>query len=390
MPNKAYDWKMTIDGIGLCERAKLHVGSITYEESLTEAAELQFTISHSDSFRFDNSHISPHKGYKFADLGLGCKVQFWLGFVHDLRLLFTGEVIEIRPEFTQDDASHLSIRCHDLSYRLKRVPHPRVFTNATRLSIVNEIAEYHGLTPVVEPSGPLSDFQLQDDQAVVQKDETDWQIIEEIAKSGNYNVFVKHEYLVVADDEYLAGSDWHSKVDKDHPHRNLTFIYNASRQDLEAEGTRPLVSFRPGIGSDHQRKKIDIIGWVNYGGEGEKTGKAQLPTGKDRVYTDIKVRTEKVETLRILGETVHTQSQARALAQAEMERRARQLVRGDAVLANGEPGMRVGQKHSIQLNDMRPFGKMFSGGYVLEAVRHEIDREGACKTAFDIRRDGYT
>ncbi len=395
MPNRAYDWKMTIDGAGLCDRAKLHVGSITYEESLTEAAELEFTISHSDSFRFDNTHISPNKGYKFADLGLGCKVQFWLGFVHDLRLLFTGEVIEMKPEFTDgDDASHLSIRCHDLSYRLKR-ERIREYTNPSYLSIAREIAEDHGLTLIAKPEWPLADYKLKDDQDVQQTDQTDWQVLQELAKAHAYSLLVRNEYLVMADDDYLAGTEWYSLLDKDHPLPDLTMTYNVDRPELEAPGARPLISFRPGIETAGQRKKVEVINWTGYGDIGETTGKAQLEEGRDEVYTDIRVRTERIETIRIYGVKLmasdsSANAQARQMAQAEMERRARQLVRGEGVLGNGEPGMRAGQRHTIRVNDMRPFGAKYSGRYVIEAVRHELNSEGACATSFDVRRDGLT
>ena len=198
----------------------------------------------------------------------------------------------------------------------------------------------------------------------------------------------------MADDDYLAGAEYHAKMDKDHPHKQLTLIFNATRKDLDAIDTRPLATFRPQVGSAEQREKVEIIGWTPSGSSGETKARTALDGGKDQVYTDIKVRTQTTETVRIHGvrlpSNVEAQWQARALVEAELDRRARNLVRGDAVLATGEPYLRVGQRHIVQVNDLRPFGAKFSGEYTITAVRHEIDEQGVCRTEFDVRRPEVT
>jgi len=244
----------------------------------------------------------------------------------------------------------------------------------------------HSLQSIMEPPASLSGHEQKDDQSVVQKDETDWEVLEKLSRVGKYSLLVRHDYVVIADDNYLAGPEFHAKLDPNHPHKQLTLLYNAQREAMKAVNVRPLRKFAPGVGSERQRKKVDIIGWVNSGDDGEKSAKARLATKSGQIYTDIKIRSEAVETIRIQGETVHTQAQARALVDAEMERRARTLVRGDGALANGEPYLRAGQKHVIQLNDLKPFGKMFTGEYVIESVRHAINQDGVCETSFDVRR----
>jgi len=171
----------------------------------------------------------------------------------------------------------------------------------------------------------------------------------------------------------------------------LRLVYYPTTDDLGDENTAILQTFDPEVGSDDQRVSVEVVSWDSINKKGERFGKASLSQldHKDEGYTEITVKSQAIETLSI-RKAVSTKPAATREARQELARRAARLVKGEGVLANGNPFIRMGQTHEIVLRDLGPIGKQFSGEYLITAVRHEIDEEGMCRTSFDVRRDGLT
>jgi phage protein D len=368
---------LRIGEVTLSDRQLQHLTEVSYEESLVDMAELTFSLQASESAPLTELIIK-----------VGTEVELSLGWGTDLQHVFVGDVTKLSPEFSLDDPAQLNVVCHDRSYKLRRIPPPQVYKESNHKSIATQVVKRHKMTLAVHPPDKLAGFQLEDDQAVVQIDETDWQTLDGIAKMGAYNLLVHGDTVLMVDDVKLSSPQIHEYLRPGSEPLAYTFIYRPTPDDLTEPNTKALRSFTPELGVDGQRSTVEVKSWASAGAKGETYGKGKLkdiPT-KGIAYTEIVVKTETVEVLRITGEAVRTTAQAKYLARSEMEKRAARLVKGEVELSIGNANLRVGMKVHLVVRDLEPFGSIFTGDYIIEAVSHELDSEGAFLTAFDVRR----
>ena len=383
MPDKAYDFDLTIDGIPLSDIGKAHLALAEYEENLEETSQFEFTVVPSEQYSL-----------KEINIALRSSVIFKLGQWNELVQLFSGDITQIIPEFPANAPSRLRVICSDLSYRFKRVPVNNIWTGVTLKSIATELCTKHGLKLELHPEKLLRDFKLQDDESVKQIDQTDWEILDILSKRGNYDLFVNGRTVFMVDDNFLSSNEFSNMICPDYALPRIKMVYRPTQDDLSDADAVVLQGFSPEVGTHGQRSSVEVREWVSVGEKGEKFGTADLahePSSGEN-YTEIVVQSETIETLRIYGEAAKTSVHAKSLAQAELRRRAARLVEGAGTLANGFPLLRMGQKQTIQVNDiyMSPWGEKFTGEYIISAVRHVIDSQGMCTSSFDIRRDGLS
>lgn len=377
MPINASYLALRIGKMTLSDRQLQHLTDVSYEESLVDMAELTFAL-----------HASESAPLTDLDIKVGTEVELSLGWGSELQHVFVGDITKLTPEFSLDEPAKLNVVCHDRSYKLRRIPAPQVYKDASHKSIATQVVKRHKLTLAVHPPDKLTSFQLEDDQAVVQIDETDWQALAGIAKKGAYNLLVHGDTVLMVDDANLLTPKIHKYLRPGSEPLAHTFIYRPTQEDLEGPNAAPLRSFAPELGIDGQRSTVEVKSWVSAGAKGEIYGKGKLkniPT-KGTDYTEIVVITETIEVLRITGEAVRTTAQAKYLARSEMERRAARLVKGEVELAHGNANLRAGMKVRLVVRDLQPFGDIFTGDYIIEAVSHELDSDGTFLTAFDVRR----
>jgi len=362
---------------------KTHIGNMELQESLDETAKFEFSITESEVIQLDPSLYR-----------LGTPVMLYLGYVDDLSLVFHGEIAKVAPDYPQEaSVPRLRITCHDLSYKLKRQPGAYIFKSPeypNQYRIVTYLINKYGLDANINPDTPLKDFKQGDDQSVNQEDETDWEMLDGIAKRLNYRLFVRETTVYMVSDNYLKSEQVAFK---------RKMIYRPTPEQLrQAQDNIVLLSFRPEVGSDGQRERVEVLSWHVKRAKPDKYSKAELSEtttekGGD-IYTEIKVRTEVVETLRMFGVAIgsgpENEGQARALAEAEIQRRADNLVRGYDAVILGNPLVRPGQEHWLQLNALGRFGQQYSGNYFLTSVRHELTTDEGYLTYFDCRRSGLT
>lgn len=382
MPDSAMEVSLCIGGHELTPAQLNYVGSISYEEALTEMGTLEFSLSSGENLDLSDFPWQ-----------LGTEVELQIGWAHgDLVSLFVGRIQTVTPSFSTDESAMLNVICYDRGYGLRRVPPPKVYKEITHKKLVEDICRRHGLKVIIDPVDKLSNYKLEGDQAVTQVDETDFQILDAIAKRGNFNLLVHDDSLYIVNDEYMATEAFHRAVRPGSSARKFRFVHRGTDADLEQPNTWPLVTFDPEMGSEGQRTQVEVKSWAAVGEDGTKYGKGKLegtPT-KGQKYTEIVVKTETIETYRITGEAARDAGQAKYIAINEMERRARRFVKGEVVPAIGTPHLHIGMTVDILIRDLEPFGTMFSGEYVIETCRHEIDSEGVYTTSFDVRRDGIT
>ena len=378
MPDSALQVSLTIGSHELTQSELNNIGELSYEESLSEMAQLEFSLKESESL--DLTQFS---------LAIGEKVELKLGWAEgELVSVFEGKIQKPAPSFISEDPGKVTITAYDLGYGLRRIPPPAIFTDVTHKGLVEEICRKHELTPKIEPVANLKNYKA---EQVTQKDETDFQILATIAEDGNLNLLVHGNSLFMVDDDYMATPEFHDAVRPGSSARKFRFVHSPTDEDLAAPNTWPLQSFEPELGSEGQRTQVEVKIWDAISTEGRRFGKGKLQPSKTGAgYTEVIVKTETIETYRITGKVAKTEAEARYLAINEMDRRAKELVKGEVVLVTGTPHLHVGMPVNIVTRGLEPFGSMFTGEYIIEAVRHEIDSVGAYSTTFDVRRDGVT
>jgi len=369
MPDKAPDFGIICNGVEITDLVKSHLGSLVYDESLEATAKLEFGIRESEAFSLDPE-----------DFKLGTSVELYMGYTDGVSKIFEGEIGKVSPEFPLEDPSVLKVIAYDQSYKLKRVSPPKIYKGPDLKAIAEEISKKHGLKIVVDPPGPLSDFSLEDDQSIEQIDETDWEILDRLAQVGNYKLFVKFDTLYLVQKKYLVSNQ----------SEKFRLIYRPTEEELQDFYARPLLEFFPEIASDQQRLKVEVISWAAIDSRGKKYGKMSLSEAetKGEAYTEVKVKTEVIETMRIVGKAARTTGQAKMIAQGELQRRADGLIKGMAVIM-GNPLVQMGQEHELVLRDLGKFSDQYSGDFFLTGVRHQLDLKGYL-TFFDVRRTGLT
>lgn len=367
MPNASSDYKIIFNNAEFPESIKPFITNIEHEESFEETAKVTIEIADHENF------LSPDVFL------LDTPMELYLGYGTELENVFGGDLIKITPAFPDNETAKLNIIFYDKSYILKKVPKPRVYTNPNLLSIAKEIAKDNQLEIIVDPENILKDFKFEKDQSITQTDETDWQLLNKLAEPGNYKIFVRNKTIYIVDDNYLL------KEQED----KFTFIYNPS-DEIDHDTNFPCLDFVPSVGSEGQRVQVEVISWASVDADGKKYGKSKLDQANiDGLgYSRIRVKTKNYETLTVTGEIAKTDAQAKALATAEIQRRADNLITADATVP-GNSKLHCGQKHSFKLNSLGLFGQKFSGDYIITEVKNNlVDEEKGFVTALKLRKSG--
>ncbi len=378
MPDSALQVSLKIGDHILTTAELNNIGELSYEESLTEMAALEFSLMASESFDFTG-----------LSLVVGEKMELKIGWTEgELVSVFEGNIQTLIPSFVSDDPGQVMVTSYDRGYGLRRIPEPKIFTEVTHKGLVDEICRTHELTPLINPVEKLKTYKV---EQVTQQDETDFEILATVAKDGNLNLLVHGDTVFLVDDKYMATPEFHDAVRPGSTARKFRFVHQPTDEDLSADNTWPLILFEPELGSEGQRTQVEVKTWSSISDSGRHFGKGKIKPSQTGVgYTEVIVKTEVIETVRILGKTAENDAQARYLAINEMDRRAKELVKGEVVPAIGSPHLHLGMKVDIVTRGLQPFGTMFTGEYIIKAVRNEIDSDGSYTTLFDVRRDGVT
>lgn len=387
MSNKAPNFDILIGGVSITDAVRTNLLNINLTESIKNTAKFEFTMGDFEGFDLDPETLK-----------LGNPIKLYLGYGTNIHFVFAGEITKVTPNFSNKDSSTLKVTALDKSYLFKREPFPKIFEGSiypNLKAVAKSIVENRGLNFVLSPVQNLLDFTLEDDQDVNQKSDTDWQVLKKLASIKNYKLFVRDNTVFMLDTPSLIGRQ---KV-------RLVLEHRPDDIDVRAGAVIPLKSFTPSIGAAKQKEKVRLISWKATGGKKaeENLGEISLvedlldlvvgiadeiPAEGNSVYTDIKFRTNTIETIRVIGQ-VKTKEQAKAIVEAELERRAEDLVTGSGII-QGEPLLQFGQRHTFKVNDLSGIARQYSGEYHVTEVAHKIDTDQGYNTHFKVRRTGLT
>lgn len=253
---------------------------------------------------------------------------------HD-ELLFSGEVTAIEHIYEPANGRELRVRGYDLLHRLRKRQPVRAHVEQTLADLVTELVSDLNLHVDAADAGPLR-------QRVVQFRQSDFEIISEVAeRCGLYFT--------------LRGNTLHI----------LTLEGIGDEVTLNLGST--LLEARIEVNGDTACRTVSTTGWDPLRVEQHEGKAEQARSGRDinaQVAPDeIGGTGERV----IIDETITDDSQADAIAQAELDRRsAREVVlRG---VAEGNPSLRPGTP--VQIENV---ASSISGRYVITSVDHTFD-----------------
>lgn len=377
MPDRMPDFRILVGGKPL-DIDPRHLNQLIVDESLEMTAKCEFSIQHSHAFVLRPEWVMP-----------GMRVEIQMGYVGDLVKVFAGDIATLEPEFPQDGNPSIKITAYDLSYKLKRNKRTEVFTPANLSdlvrTLVNDSKMAYGLQLCVSPGEILSNYALTSGQSLTCDNKADWEILNDIAAIGDYNIFVKFGigtadpsrfYLYIVDDNYLLHQQ----------NFRLRMIYSPGQDDLQAAGETVLLKFNPKFQTAGKKGAVETGGWGD--DVAEVYGKAGLSDIGQENLMQIWEGVEKIIARRSTAENKPANSyQAKIATAADLRRTLKNLVTGDAVMA-GNPRVQMGQEHEIVLNALGDFGRQYSGKYMLKRVVHSISPDEGFKTTFDVRRGG--
>ena len=365
-------FKIEINGRDLADTAPVAFSSIKrvmFEQAFFRTSRVE--ISFRDSENFD---LAPELTKLHSRLNLR------MGYHGRLCEMFEGSLAGIEPSCEQGEPPTLVLKAYDYSHKLKVEPPNRIYKDNNLDNVVRKIIASHkdpALKAEIERDSKLKAILPETDQRVVQVSMTDWEVLAKAARLVNYKLFVEFDTVYLVSSDYLRKSS------------GIRYIYNARKPDIEADKTAPILSFYPRLGFEDQRKTVEVVGWDAYKAKGIRYSKAELEQiEKDsdlEGYTEISViASEKL----VVNEVAKTDKQARDMAEAELRRRAEQLVRGDLTII-GDPEIELGEMLALKINAFGRIGRQFSGEHQVAGIRNIITSTGYI-TEIDINRQGLT
>lgn len=302
--------------------------------------------------RLNNIAPDPAEGnpYAFEDDGtlrLGSTIEIYGGDLSAPQEIFRGIITGLEGEFPEDGPPELVVLAEDRLQQARMERRTKTYDDTTLKKLVEEIAGRLGLTPVVtEFTDNIGTW--------VQLNESDLAFLR--------RVLVRH-----CGDLQVVGEELHVSPRGD-----------VQRGTPELELYSQLRRARVVADLAHQVSEVTVSGWDAIQGEpisatstGADLGPGSGQTGATLLESALARRPHHISHL-----TVQNKDEATSLANAEFDRRARQLVTIEAT-AEGNPGLRVGTNVKLM-----GIGPRFENTYFVTRACHRWDLLRGYETDF--------
>jgi len=311
------------------------ISELTVETSVLEDADsVTFTVANAyDPVKRD-----------FAWLGdlltLGKPLEVHLGYTDKMTPMFFGYITAINISFPGGGMPQLTVSAMDLSFKMMRGRRSDEYANKKISEIVEEIGRKHGATSfVIDPTPEKI-------PVLATKPESDYQFLQNMAKSLNYEFFVVGKTLY-----------FRKKFKSKTPMMTLSMGKHLMRCSFEQNLSEQVTGVRVKAWDQKNQKVIETqSSKVNVIGSNSKTGAdllKSLGTFEEHLYLN-----------------VDDVQEAQTMAEAAMNEKAIQLVSGEAACI-GLPEIRAGR--CIKLDGL---GKRLDQVYYISKAKHTIGESG--------------
>jgi len=298
-------------------------------------------------------------GYLYFDrnqFNFGSKIELAVGLGAQTETLFEGFITGLEARYLDGGGSRLTILAEDALQNLRMTRRTRTFEEVTDEEVMSQIAQEHSLqTNFEELSGPTY-------RVLAQTNLSDLAFLRQSARRLNAEL-------------WIAGGRLHAARRSARGANRVILAYGAN-----------LRSFQGRADLAHQCTEFAVGGWdVQAKTMIRETAGASAISSELNGLNGGSAILEDAFGPRVAS-IVHTvpltTAEARAVSEAEYQKKARRFVTGRGT-ADGNPRLRVGA-----ILELSQLGQMFDGDYYIVQTTHSIDLDHGYTTDFEVERAG--
>ncbi len=315
----------------------------TYTQAETQGVQALVIEDHVDMVAMLTLEIGGAEGQPAWNVEIGQEIEAKVG--GKTSTLFKGHVTALEPAWDAAGGARLVIRALDPLHKLGRGRKTRTFLDMTDSAIVSAVASECDLSVDADSTSETHKY-------VLQRNESDIAFLKRLAARNNCHLRLEQGSLVFKKNEY-SGEEI-----------TLTLGQNVQALRISAN-TADLAD------------KVVVLGW-DPAAKDKVEGSASSVPGIGAGSIGITLAREKFgdHWTYVTDVPVTTASLATAIAEAELERIARQFVRGTGTIY-GDDRVRAGANVVLE-----GFGTPWNGKYYVMASRHVISAQTAYTTEF--------
>jgi uncharacterized protein len=340
-----------------CARPTVQIDSQAYAKVSELLAGMEMSESEGGmctlELRLSNFASDPGGGADFAFedgdiLKLGAAISVHAGDENSPTEIFRGQITGLEADFPADGPPELVVLAEDVFQKARMARRSKTHDDVTLADLVNDLAGKIGLTPVV--NGLTDNLGTQ-----VQLNESDLAFLRRLLTRHNADLQVVGTELQVSP------------------------LGDVSRGEVELVMHSQLQQARVIADLAHQVTEVSVTGWDPSRGEkfSVTSGGAQLGPGSGRTGAAAVEDALGARSQHLGHPLATTQAEARALAAAAFDYRARRFVLLEGT-AEGNPELRVGSHAKVS-----GMGPRFDNTYYVISANHSFDLAKGYRTNFE-------
>ena len=370
-------FEIKLRGQNLSRAVIRDVLDVSYTDSLERLDSFEFTLHDWDPVLRVPKYSSPYDengqlrklpdNSPVPNFDPGAQVELRMGYygADEPRLMMTGHVVSLTPNFPNSGTPTLRVRALSLLYTLQRAQEVRPFENKKPSEIAESIA---------------ADLNIDIEIPAGQKAE----------ESAQPYVMVNNEYPIIflLGHARRLGYDLYVKIPEDDGDPVLFFGRTPTSQTTyEITWGKSLVQFSPTLKTKGQVSKVVVRGWnpLAQGADRAITGEATLhdlnPSFPDsQLLSSIDQALAETHEV-VVDDPIETEAEANEKARGILAEKLKDLVTGRGSTV-GLPDLRAGR--AVVINGL---GTRYNGRYLVTESTHKISGTGYT-TEFNARLEG--
>ena len=365
-------YEVKIAGRGLPDDILRDVMRVSYRDSVQEIDSFDLTINNWDAQERKLKYEPPSRGGYQGIFDPKQKVELHMGYLGNTRLMLTGEITTLEPDFPSSGGPTLSVRGLNVLHSFRTEQHTYAWEQKRDSDIARWLgsqprrANRPGLGIEVRPNPVPGE---QEEPYVLMDNQYDIVFLLERAR--------RHRYEVVLREEQQHG-------------RTVQYLYFGPSSDAaeapvyRLEWRKSIVSFKPTLTTARQVSKVVVRGWDRHANRViEETATWQdiyRSGGPERDRMQLLAQTFGDRQEVVTNRPVYTRAQARRMARDILRNQLQDMVTASGSTV-GLPDLRSGCK--VEIAGM---GSRFNGRYFVTETTHTIDDSGY-RTTFNAKRD---
>lgn len=361
-------FEVIIAGRGLPDDVVRDVMQVSYKDSIEEIDSFELTINNWDAQTGTFKYEPPSEPANEKMFDPGQKIELWMGYLNNMRLMLVGEITTLEPNFPEAGGSTLSVRGLNVLHSFRKKQH----TWAWEMMTDSEIAQEIGKKPPSEDSPGLGVTVRVNEQAAAQE------AIEDFVFMNN-----QFDILFLLERARRHGYSLYLALDGETGEQFLYFgpAYNLRDVAYLLEWGKTLSQFKPTLTTANQVEEVTVKGWdrktkkpiegkAKIGDPGidinpDQAAVALAVKGRNEVITDVPVRDKQ---------------EADAKAKELLRKQREEMIKATGGTV-GLPDLRSGRR--VQIKNL---GARFDGEYFITETTHAIGDSGY-RTTFNARRE---